>query len=44
MKAIQLAKPGGLDRLDSVDIEAPGALASGDTTLTGTPQGPRRLA
>lgn len=30
MKAIQLAKPGGLDRLDSVDIEAPGALAPGD--------------
>jgi len=26
----QLAKPGGLDRLDIVDIEAPGALAPGD--------------
>jgi NADPH:quinone reductase-like Zn-dependent oxidoreductase len=30
MKAIQLAKPGGLDRLHVVDIEGPGALAAGD--------------
>jgi len=30
MKAIQLAKPGGLDRLVSVDIEESGALAPGD--------------
>jgi NADPH:quinone reductase-like Zn-dependent oxidoreductase len=30
MKAIQLAKPGGLDRLRVVDIEGPGAPAAGD--------------
>jgi NADPH:quinone reductase-like Zn-dependent oxidoreductase len=30
MKTIQLAKPGGLDRLQVVDIEGPGALAAGD--------------
>ncbi|HWM66484.1 MAG TPA: NAD(P)-dependent alcohol dehydrogenase [Steroidobacteraceae bacterium] len=33
MQAIRLARPGGLDRLQVVDIEGPGALASGDVLV-----------